>query len=134
LRPAAALLDRAGDSALLAETTETAHRLADALPEQTWLLRFRGAPPVRRFFAGARPPAPAGERARRAAPAYPDHLSEREVEVLRLVAAGRSNQQIAGELVISPSTVSKHVTSVLSKTGSANRAQATAYAKDHGLA
>jgi DNA-binding CsgD family transcriptional regulator len=66
--------------------------------------------------------------------ARPDGLSAREVEVLRLVAAGRSNQQIAGELVISPSTVSKHVTSVLSKTGSANRAQATAYAKDHGLA
>jgi DNA-binding NarL/FixJ family response regulator len=134
LRPAAALLDRAGDSALLAETTETAHRLADALPEQTWLLRFRGAPPVRRFFAGARPPAPAGERARRAAPAYPDHLSEREVEVLRLVAAGRSNPRIAQELVLSINTVERHVTHILQKTGAANRAEAAAYATRHGLA
>ena len=63
-----------------------------------------------------------------------DGLSSREREVLRLLAAGRSNQQIADELVISSSTVAKHVSSILGKTGSANRAQATAYAKDHGLA
>jgi DNA-binding NarL/FixJ family response regulator len=61
-------------------------------------------------------------------------LSAREVEVLRLLAAGRSNQQIADELVISVNTVRRHVSNVFDKTGVANRAQATAYAKDHGLA
>jgi DNA-binding CsgD family transcriptional regulator len=61
-------------------------------------------------------------------------LSDREVEVLRLLAVGRSNQQIADELVISLNTVRRHVSNIFDKTGAANRAQATAYAKDHGLA
>ena len=61
-------------------------------------------------------------------------LSAREVEVLRLLAAGRSNQQIADELVISLNTVRRHVSNIFDKTGVANRAQATAYAKDNGLA
>jgi DNA-binding CsgD family transcriptional regulator/pimeloyl-ACP methyl ester carboxylesterase len=61
-------------------------------------------------------------------------LSAREAEVLRLLAAGRSNQQIADELVISLNTVRRHVSNIFDKTGTANRAQATAYAKDHGLA
>jgi DNA-binding CsgD family transcriptional regulator len=63
----------------------------------------------------------------------PDGLSAREVEVLRLVAAGRSNQQIADALVISASTVAKHVTSILGKIGAANRTEAAVYAKEHGL-
>jgi DNA-binding CsgD family transcriptional regulator/pimeloyl-ACP methyl ester carboxylesterase len=61
-------------------------------------------------------------------------LSSREAEVLRLLAAGRSNQQIADELVISLNTVRRHVSNIFDKTGAANRAQATAYAKDHGIA
>jgi pimeloyl-ACP methyl ester carboxylesterase/DNA-binding CsgD family transcriptional regulator len=61
-------------------------------------------------------------------------LSQREVEVLRLLAAGKSNQQIADELVISLNTVRRHVSNVFDKLGVANRAQATAYAKDHGIA
>jgi DNA-binding NarL/FixJ family response regulator len=61
-------------------------------------------------------------------------LSAREIEVLRLLAAGRSNQQIADELVISLNTVRRHVSNIFDKTGVTNRAQATAYAKDHGLA
>jgi pimeloyl-ACP methyl ester carboxylesterase/DNA-binding CsgD family transcriptional regulator len=60
-------------------------------------------------------------------------LSAREVEVLSLVAAGRSNQQIASELVLSVNTVIRHVSNIYAKTGVANRAQATAFAKDHGL-
>jgi DNA-binding NarL/FixJ family response regulator len=63
-----------------------------------------------------------------------DHLSERELEVLRLLATGRSNQQIADELVISLNTVRRHVSNIFDKTGVANRAQAAVYAKDHGLA
>jgi pimeloyl-ACP methyl ester carboxylesterase/DNA-binding CsgD family transcriptional regulator len=61
-------------------------------------------------------------------------LSSREADVLRLLVAGRSNQQIADELVISLNTVRRHVSNIFDKTGAANRAQATAYAKDHGLA
>jgi DNA-binding NarL/FixJ family response regulator len=61
-------------------------------------------------------------------------LSSREAEVLRLLAAGRSNQQIADELVISLNTVRRHVSNIFDKTGAANRAQAAVYAKDHGLA
>ena len=60
-------------------------------------------------------------------------LSDREVEVLRLLASGRSNQEIADALVISLNTVRRHVSNIFDKTGAANRAQATAYAKDHGL-
>jgi DNA-binding NarL/FixJ family response regulator len=63
-----------------------------------------------------------------------DRLSTREVEVLRLVAAGKSNAEIADELVISVNTVRRHVSNIFDKTGAANRAQATAYAKDHGIA
>ncbi|MGI8971018.1 MAG: LuxR C-terminal-related transcriptional regulator [Dehalococcoidia bacterium] len=133
LRPAAALLERAGDPTLLAEATQTAHRLADALPDQARLLRFQAAAPVHRFFAGARSPSPADQRARRAAPGYPDHLSEREVEVLCLVAAGKSNLQIAQALVLSINTVERHLTHILQKTGAANRTEAAAYAPRHGL-
>jgi pimeloyl-ACP methyl ester carboxylesterase/DNA-binding CsgD family transcriptional regulator len=61
-------------------------------------------------------------------------LSTREVEVLRLLAQGKSNQQIADELVISVNTVIRHVANIFDKTGAANRAQATAYAKDNGIA
>ena len=61
-------------------------------------------------------------------------LSQREIEVLRLLAVGRSNHEIADELVISQNTVIRHVSNIYAKTGAANRAQATAYAKDHGVA
>ena len=60
-------------------------------------------------------------------------LSSREVEVLRLLAAGRSNAQIGEALVISASTVAKHVSSILAKTESTNRVEAAAYAHRHGL-
>jgi DNA-binding CsgD family transcriptional regulator len=64
----------------------------------------------------------------------PNRLSYREIEVLGLLATGRSNQQIADELVISVNTVIRHVANIFDKTGAANRAQAAVYAKDHGLA
>jgi DNA-binding CsgD family transcriptional regulator len=66
-------------------------------------------------------------------PEYPDGLSRREVEVLRLIALGRSNPEIAGELVVSPNTVAHHVTNILNKTGAANRTEAATYAARHGL-
>jgi DNA-binding CsgD family transcriptional regulator len=55
-------------------------------------------------------------------------LSLREVEVLRLLAIGRSNRGIADTLCISLSTVATHVRNILSKTGSANRTEAAPYA------
>jgi DNA-binding NarL/FixJ family response regulator len=75
-----------------------------------------------------------GTLSARAGAAAAAAISSRELEVLRLLAAGRSNQQIADELVISLNTVRRHVSSIIDKTGAANRAQAAAYAKDHGLA
>ncbi len=66
--------------------------------------------------------------------AFPDGLTQREVEVLRLVVEGKSNPQIADELFISPKTVGHHVSSILNKTNASNRAEATAYAIRQGLA
>jgi NarL family two-component system response regulator LiaR len=63
-----------------------------------------------------------------------DPLTEREVEVLRLVAQGRSNQEIATELVVSEGTVRTHVSSILSKLHLASRTQAALYALRTGLA
>jgi DNA-binding CsgD family transcriptional regulator/pimeloyl-ACP methyl ester carboxylesterase len=60
-------------------------------------------------------------------------LSARECQVLRLLATGRSNQQIADELIISLNTVRRHVSNIFDKTGAANRAQAAVYANEHGL-
>lgn len=62
-----------------------------------------------------------------------DGLSRREVEVLRLVAGGKTNQEIAAELVVTSGTVARHVSNILSKTGLTNRTQAAAYAMRHGL-
>jgi DNA-binding NarL/FixJ family response regulator len=67
-------------------------------------------------------------------PPYPAGLSRREVQVLRLVAAGRSNRQIAQELTLSEKTVARHLTSVYTKTATDNRAAAAAFAVHHSLA
>lgn len=66
--------------------------------------------------------------------AYPDRLTGREVQVLRLVAAGKLNREIAAELSISTNTVDRHVSNILAKTSAANRAEAAAYAARRGLA
>ena len=60
-------------------------------------------------------------------------VSPRELEVLRLIAAGRSNAQIADELVLSVNTVARHVGNILGKTGTANRTEAAAYAREKNL-
>jgi NarL family two-component system response regulator LiaR len=67
-------------------------------------------------------------------PPTEDPLTEREVEVLRLVAQGMTNQEIAERLVISERTVGNHVGSILAKLHLANRTQATLYALREGLA
>ena len=60
-------------------------------------------------------------------------LSPREIEVLRLVAAGKSNREIAEALIISTNTVDRHVSHILAKIGAANRAEAAAYAAKQRL-
>jgi NarL family two-component system response regulator LiaR len=66
-------------------------------------------------------------------PLTPDPLTEREVDIVRLVAQGLSNRQIADELVIGEATVRTHVGNVLNKLHLANRVQATLYALREGL-
>jgi DNA-binding NarL/FixJ family response regulator len=113
-------LDRPGDrqqaAALLDEVVATAQELGiRGLGERAGALRAAAlaAPPV---------------------PVWPAGLTDREVEVLRLIAAGRSNRAIAQALFISPNTVLHHVSSIFAKLGVANRAAAAAYATRRGLA
>jgi DNA-binding CsgD family transcriptional regulator len=75
----------------------------------------------------------AGSATALSAAVYPDGLSAREGEVLRLVAAGKSNPEIAEALVISIYTVYRHVNHILAKTGCSNRVEATSYAHRHKL-
>ena len=63
----------------------------------------------------------------------PSGLSRREVEILKLLARGLSNKEIAGLLFISPKTVSNHVEHIYTKLGVSNRAQASLFAVKHGL-
>nr|VTO95003.1 Transcriptional regulatory protein LiaR [Mycobacterium riyadhense] len=66
-------------------------------------------------------------------PQGPDGLTDREIEVLRLLAEGLSNRAIGERLYISTNTAANHVRSILLKTGAANRTQAAMYAADHEL-
>jgi DNA-binding CsgD family transcriptional regulator len=87
---------------------------------------------VRHFLATGKPlPEGQGQAVGSQAPA--GQLTPREIEVLRLIAAGRSNQEIAQELVISFNTVTNHVKNILGKTGSNNRTEAASYAFRNGL-
>jgi ATP/maltotriose-dependent transcriptional regulator MalT len=63
----------------------------------------------------------------------PGGLSDREVQVLRLVASGKSNRQVAAAMVISQHTVSRHLQNIFTKLQVSSRAAATAYAFEHGL-
>jgi DNA-binding CsgD family transcriptional regulator/tetratricopeptide (TPR) repeat protein len=74
------------------------------------------------------PPPPA-----RLSPTYPDDLTVREVEVLRLLAQGLTDAQIADNLVISPRTVNNHLTSIYRKIQVSSRSAATHYAFEHHL-
>lgn len=64
---------------------------------------------------------------------YPDGLSQREAEVLRLVALGKSNREIGEGLVISEGTARRHVSNIYQKIGVNNRSEATSYALREGL-
>ena len=66
-------------------------------------------------------------------PFLPAGLTEREAEVLRLVADGLTNNEIAAELFLSPKTVSRHLSNIFTKIGVSSRASATAFAVEHHL-
>ncbi len=83
---------------------------------------------------GARPDADRVAALAASAPAIPKGpLTGREVEVLRLVAAGKSNRGIAAELAISEKTVARHLSNIFTKLDLPSRAAATAYAYEHNL-
>lgn len=63
----------------------------------------------------------------------PDGLTAREAEILALIGAGLGNRAIADRLHIEPTTVKSHINRIFAKTGVADRAAATAYARHHGL-
>jgi DNA-binding CsgD family transcriptional regulator len=66
-------------------------------------------------------------------PDLPRGLTAREAEVLRLVAAGKTNRQVAAELMISEHTVARHLQNIFAKLGLSSRSAATAFAFEHGL-
>jgi DNA-binding NarL/FixJ family response regulator len=74
------------------------------------------------------PAAPAAEAA------LPDGLTTREVEVLKLIASGLSNREIATRLYVTEATVKSHINRLFAKAGVTHRAQAVQYAYEHGLA
>jgi LuxR family maltose regulon positive regulatory protein len=74
-----------------------------------------------------------GRGAPAALPRLPEPLTPRERDVLRLLAAGRSNQRIAHEFVLTLDTVKKHVSHLLGKLGAANRTEAVTRARELGL-
>lgn len=80
------------------------------------------------------PPTLAAEPALASPPEPPDELTPREAEVLKLIAAGLSNSEIADKLVLSNATVKTHINRIFYKTGARDRAQAVRYAYQHRLA
>jgi DNA-binding CsgD family transcriptional regulator len=91
---------------------------------------------ARRVFRrlGAAPALADLDKASGSAPAQGlDGLTAREVEVLRLVASGKTNRAIAAELVISEKTVARHVSNIFAKLDLSSRAAATAYAYEHDV-
>jgi LuxR family maltose regulon positive regulatory protein len=87
----------------------------------------------RAFDVGHPRPGPRSGTAIVAMPGLVEQLTGRELQVLGMVAAGRSNQAIAGQLVVTLDTVKKHVSHLLGKLGAANRTEAVTRARELGL-
>ncbi|HEY1919044.1 MAG TPA: response regulator transcription factor [Streptosporangiaceae bacterium] len=81
----------------------------------------------------ARPTAPAPPTAPGAEPALPDGLTQREAEILTLIAQGLTNPEIADRLFLSGHTIKTHINRIFAKTGSRDRVAAVQYAREHHL-
>ncbi|HET8629819.1 MAG TPA: LuxR C-terminal-related transcriptional regulator, partial [Thermomicrobiales bacterium] len=130
----AAPYERALALLALAELGAAAGERAEAGPllaEARAILEPLGAKPA---LARADALAATLERGPAARRTYPAGLTAREVEVLKLVAQGLTDAQVAERLFLSPRTVGKHLTSVYTKLGVASRLAAARFALDHGLA
>ena len=141
VRAPALVLHRRGDRAMpFAQGRELAALLPDArlvaldgdlhLP---WLGDSAAVLGALEAFLGAHDPAGAAPEADARPPATDSPLSEREREVLRLVAEGLSDTEIASRLIVSPHTVHRHVANIRTKLGQPSRAAAAAYAARRGL-
>jgi DNA-binding CsgD family transcriptional regulator len=127
-RACIALRRPATAASIYREAQDRVAALADQLPDEGLRARFLASPLVGELRATAAPLEP--DAPRRA----PADLTAREVEVLRLVAEGASNEAIAAALYISVKTVEAHMTSILGKLGCPNRAAAATFAIRQGLA
>jgi len=125
LRAAEAAMDR-GDRDGAAKRLARAAQLADGLGPGPLRERIESLARRARLGLTSRP---VGEQ-----PAGIPGLTAREAEVLRLVAAGRSNREIAAELFISAKTASVHVSNILAKLNAASRTEAAAIAHRSGIA
>jgi pimeloyl-ACP methyl ester carboxylesterase/DNA-binding CsgD family transcriptional regulator len=129
------VLHRKGLSAI---TVEMAREMAATIPharlmlfEGAWISPFQGggeeiAAAIREHLAR---PESASATVKEAGPP----LTRREIEVLRLIAAGRTSREIASEFSLSARTVGRHITNIYAKIGARTRADATAYAMRRGL-
>ena len=93
------------------------------------LLAAASAPPA----SGAEAASPAAGVRPGQAPAMPDGLTQREVEILGLIAQGLTNTEIAERLFLSNHTVKTHINRIFAKTGSRDRVAAIGYAQRHGI-
>jgi len=94
----------------------------------------RAMTPEQAVAAQGQKPTPSPTTTMSSPPTYPAGLTAREVEVLRLVAGGLTDLQVAEKLVLSPRTVHTHISSLYSKLGITSRSAATRYAIEHHLA
>lgn len=130
------ILDRIGDALTYSEHMRSGYALHAArtiyedAPGAPWIIAALDLKPVAAYARrSVRTEQPA-----RSKPAFlPAGLTSREVEVLRLVAQGKTNYQIANDLMISLHTVTRHLTHIYNKAGVTNRAEAAAYAFHNGL-
>lgn len=136
----ALILDRQSKAALATQTFELAIRLAAPEGYKVAFMPARGRD-TRPLLTAARAAAPGFvdsileecEAENDPLSKLPDPLSEQETKVLSLIVAGKSNQEIAEELVISVGTAKWHVHNILQKLGAKNRSQAIATASDLGI-
>ncbi|TMC19974.1 MAG: response regulator transcription factor [Chloroflexi bacterium] len=89
--------------------------------------------PEQALTARGQKPTPPPSTTMTPSPTYPAGLTAREVEVLRLLAGGLTDLQIAEKLVLSPHTVHAHISSIYSKLSITSRSAATRYAIEHHL-